>query len=177
MKNTARFFEILGAVDVPVVAKLYGPLSDKPYWTSCQGLIQGLPDNVVFEYGGVLPPSAVAHAFGTADLALFPTRNESFGHVVAEAIAVGCPVLTTRNTSWTDLLLEGCGDVFDTDQEAVDLISAVARQTPEHRLRVRRKVRLTYAAWRESVDPTRSLFSEAIDLSIANGAEGDRTPA
>lgn len=45
----------------------------------------------------------------SADVMVLPTHSENFGIVVAEALAVGVPVLTTRGTPWKDLEQYKCG--------------------------------------------------------------------
>ena len=44
-----------------------------------------------------------------ADVMVLPTYSENFGIVVAEALAVGIPVITTKGTPWQDLVLHKCG--------------------------------------------------------------------
>ena len=45
----------------------------------------------------------------SADVMVLPTFSENFGIVVAEALAVGVPVLTTMGTPWEDLETHKCG--------------------------------------------------------------------
>ncbi len=44
---------------------------------------------------GVIPPARMAQVYRDADLLLFPTRYESFGLVVIEAMAAGLPVIVS----------------------------------------------------------------------------------
>jgi glycosyltransferase involved in cell wall biosynthesis len=45
----------------------------------------------------------------SADVMILPTHSENFGIVVAEALAVGVPVITTQGTPWEDLETYKCG--------------------------------------------------------------------
>lgn len=44
-----------------------------------------------------------------ADLFALPTRNENFGMTVAESLAVGTPVISTKGAPWSGLVTERCG--------------------------------------------------------------------
>ena len=65
-------------------------------------------DHVV-EYLGELDGEAKERAYLEADLFVLPTFSENFGVVVAEALAHGLPVITTRGAPWADLETYGCG--------------------------------------------------------------------
>jgi len=45
----------------------------------------------------------------SADIMVLPTYSENFGIVVAEALAVGVPVITTKGTPWENLKIKNCG--------------------------------------------------------------------
>lgn len=61
------------------------------------------------EYLGELSDETKVQAYLGADLFVLPTLSENFGVVVAEALAHGLPVITTRGAPWADLETYDCG--------------------------------------------------------------------
>ena len=57
--------------------------------------------------------------FDSADLFVLPTFNENYGIVVAEALARGIPVLTTKGTPWEELNKHNCGFWVDNNEEGI----------------------------------------------------------
>jgi glycosyltransferase involved in cell wall biosynthesis len=57
--------------------------------------------NVTFP--GPLYGADKQRAFADADLFVLPSRSENFGIVVAEALAAGVPVITTKGTPWSEI--------------------------------------------------------------------------
>lgn len=68
---------------------------------------RGISDIIHFE-GGVYG-NRKWELFRQADLFVLPTYSENFGIVVAEALASGTPVMTTKGTPWSELESEHCG--------------------------------------------------------------------
>lgn len=58
-----------------------------------------------------------------ADVLVLPTFSENFGIVVAEALACGTPVITTKGAPWSDLDTWGCG--WWIERSADSLVSAL----------------------------------------------------
>ena len=48
-------------------------------------------------------------AYRAADLFILPTLNENFAMTVAESLAAGTPVISTKGAPWPGLETEGCG--------------------------------------------------------------------
>jgi glycosyltransferase involved in cell wall biosynthesis len=67
----------------------------------------GLEDRVVL--AGELGPSAIADLYDRADLFVLPTLTETHPLVVAEALARGLPVVSTRTGSSPDLVGDAAG--------------------------------------------------------------------
>ncbi len=68
----------------------------------------GLGEDVVHYIGSVFG-EAKDRLYATSDIFVLPTYSENFGVVVLEALAQGCPVLTTKETPWQSLEEKGCG--------------------------------------------------------------------
>jgi glycosyltransferase involved in cell wall biosynthesis len=62
-----------------------------------------------FEFVGPVEGAARWELYRSADLFVLPSHSENFGLVVAEALACGVPVITTRGTPWEDLETSRCG--------------------------------------------------------------------
>ncbi len=103
IKNLEWAIRRLASVTGNVRFTVYGPSEDKSYWAKCEAAIRDLPPNVVCEYCGPILADDVVARFSEHHFFLFPTQGENFGHVIAEALTSGCPVLLSDRTPWRDL--------------------------------------------------------------------------
>lgn len=55
-----------------------------------------------------------------ADVFVLPTKTENFGNVIAEALAAGTPVITTKGAPWSVLSIHSCGWWIDDTQSALE---------------------------------------------------------
>ena len=108
-KNLLGAIQMLQQVPCPMVFDVYGPAEDGAYWTSCQEAASQLPAHVQFNYCGALYPAQVPETMARYDLFYLPTLGENFGHVIAEALGCGLPVLIADTTPWRDLAQQKLG--------------------------------------------------------------------
>ena len=141
-KNLDFALRVLRSVKVPVVFNLYGPEEDAAFTAECRRLAGSLPAHVQVSWHGAIHPEEVSTILASHDLFFFPTRGENYGHVIAEALSVGTPVLLSDTTPWRDLEAAGVGWDLPLDEEAAfaRCIEKCAQRTPGD-----------YATWREQV--------------------------
>jgi glycosyltransferase involved in cell wall biosynthesis len=79
--------------------------------------IAGAGLSEVFRFIGEVDDHEKWNVLRAADLFVLPSHSENFGVVVAEALASGVPVITTRGTPWADLEARKCGWWVDIGAE------------------------------------------------------------
>jgi glycosyltransferase involved in cell wall biosynthesis len=167
MKNLGFALECLSHVQLPLEFSIYGPAEDAAYWRDCQHKIARLPDHVRTRFCGAIHPSEVPRVMAEHDLFFLPSRGENYGHVIAEAISAGTPVLISDTTPWRGLAEEGIGrDLPLSDQKAyAGYITALSRLGADEYATLRSKV-MAYAATmlegNVDVERHKLLFREAI---------------
>jgi glycosyltransferase involved in cell wall biosynthesis len=68
--------------------------------------------------GPAFGPDRLA-VYRAADLFVLPTRHENFANTVAEALAAGVPVISTKGAPWAGLEREACGWWVDRGPESL----------------------------------------------------------
>lgn len=81
-------------------------------------------------FAGVLSGTELAAAYASADVFVFPSRTDTFGNVLLEAMASGCPVAAYPVTGPVDIVMQG--GVLDEDlrvaaMQALDISREAAR--------------------------------------------------
>lgn len=116
-KNLDYALNILSEVKSDVIFDVYGPPEDLKYFEECKKLASLLPTNVKCNFFKAVHPEKVQEVFCNYDLFLFPTGGENYGHVIAESLSAGTPVLISDKTPWRDLEKGGLGWDFNLDNK------------------------------------------------------------
>ncbi|MFZ4699311.1 MAG: glycosyltransferase [Candidatus Methylumidiphilus sp.] len=93
----------------------------------------GLQDE--FEFAGSVDGAEKEALYRSADVFVLPTFTENFGLVVAEALACGVPVITTKGAPWEGLLTHRCGWWIDIGVEPLVAALREATNLPPDTLR------------------------------------------
>lgn len=110
-KNLRFALEVLSACKVSVEFDIWGTVEDPVYWNQCEVIVGKLPRNIRATYCGVADQPLVTQILSQYDLLFLPTEGENFGHVIAESLSVGTPVLISDMTPWRNL--QACGVGWD----------------------------------------------------------------
>lgn len=125
-KGLDVLFEAMHLLPKEVTLDVYGD-GEIRHETNIRELAKSLGDRVVFH--GYLEDSDKAKAFACCDVFVLPSHSENFGIVVAEALAHGLPVVTTRTTPWGILEEHGVGRCIDlTARELSDAILQMSKK-------------------------------------------------
>jgi len=101
----------LAQAPAPVELDVYGPAEDEVYTARCRNLVEQLPRHVTVRFHDALPHEEVRSTVSRYDALVMPTAGENFGHVIAEALSVACPVVCSDTTPWSTTLRGGGGVV------------------------------------------------------------------
>jgi glycosyltransferase involved in cell wall biosynthesis len=109
-KNLHFALEAMEGLKGQVRYDIYGPIEDNAYWREkCEAVIKRLPSNIEVVHQGTVPHAEVARKLSASHFFALSTLSESFGHVVLEALAGGCPLVLSDRTPWLDLEEKGLG--------------------------------------------------------------------
>lgn len=129
-KNILFMLDILSRVKGDIEMNFYGIIGsqeEEKYWEECKEKIQALPDNVKCKYYGEVSHDKVKYLFEEHHLFFFPTMGENYGHVIAESLAYGCPVLLSNTTPWNMLedYKAGWNIPLDIHQKYIDALQYI----------------------------------------------------
>ncbi|MCH1618621.1 MAG: glycosyltransferase family 4 protein [Streptococcus sp.] len=146
VKNLDYAIKVFSKIKEQGEFDIYGPIESKDYWNKCVELIKKVPDNITIKYCGCINPNEVSKIYSQYDCFLFPTQNENYGHVIAEALANQCPVILSRGTTPWDDIDEKAGFVCKlyNDDEFINALSKIAAMNAKEYENLMEKTHLYY---------------------------------
>lgn len=109
IKNIEFIVNTLSKLEMSVEFDWYGEIQDYNYFNKLEKSISLLPEHIVMSYRKVLNHDQVAATLHQYDFLFAPSKSESFGHVIFEALSCGLPVLIGENTPWKNLYQSNAG--------------------------------------------------------------------
>ncbi|MEA5620056.1 glycosyltransferase family 1 protein [Cronbergia sp. UHCC 0137] len=121
-------------------------VGDGPHRQALEKHFAGTNTNFV----GYLMGKELGSAFASADAFIFPSRTETLGLVLLEAMAAGCPVVAARSGGIPDIVIDGVnGYMFEPKadiQAAIDATIHLLREQQE-RTMIRQNARKEAENW------------------------------
>jgi glycosyltransferase involved in cell wall biosynthesis len=151
---------------LPLVKKIPGIrlaiVGDGPDRKRLERLFKGTP--TVFT--GYLRGQELASAFASGDIFAFTGAEETYGNVVAEAMASGLPIVAPRSGGVVDLVEEGVNGYLYSPEDQQEFIEAV-RDLAEHPKKAEKmgaagQKKAEQYAWETTMDPLLDLYATMI---------------
>ena len=118
-------------------------------------------------FSGYLRGEPLAQAYASADAFVMPSKTETLGLVLMEAMAAGCPVVACRAGGIPDAVEHGVtGFLFEPDdkQGFIAAVKRVLENGPEvDEVRQRARADVEHHSWQGSTDQLRRYYQQAIE--------------
>ena len=121
----------------------------------------GIADDVVF-VGGV-PLAETATFYRAADVFVYPSFNETFGLPILEAMACGCPVVTSDRSSMPEIAGGAAVLADPTDPGSIARALVEVTQSDGSRLRDMGIKRAAEFTWQATAEATLDVYREAAE--------------
>jgi glycosyltransferase involved in cell wall biosynthesis len=132
-KGVVELLEAMELVNEKLSCRLVlageGPLRDH-----LRSLVRDKGLSAQVDFLGYLDAAGLAKAYAAADALVLPTWSEGFPTVIAEAMSVGLPIITTRIRGAADLLTEGENCLFVPPRDPASLAKSILAILEDHEL-------------------------------------------
>jgi len=129
------------------------------------------------EFVGMKPPAEVARYMQESALLVLPSRRESFGSVLVEALACGTPVVATRCGGPEDIVNDSVGKLVSAEnaEELANAIASVMNHRDRYVPLQLRQYALNRFSWPRLANWTMDLYRAALadrHLTSQSGTTG-----
>lgn len=118
-------------------------------------------------FAGYLRGEALAAAYASADLFVMPSRTETLGLVLLEAMAAGCPVVACRAGGIPDAVENGVTGFLFEPSDARGLVNTVRRALADcaerEAVRLRAREDVERRSWQDSTDHLCCYYAQAAE--------------
>jgi glycosyltransferase involved in cell wall biosynthesis len=98
------------------VLEIYGDGNEPEYIESLKNSVK--PDSKVeIQFKGAVNPMDLPKIYAESHYFILMTKHENYGHVIAESLSNGCPVIISDKTPWRDLDSKGIGWDISIDKK------------------------------------------------------------
>jgi glycosyltransferase involved in cell wall biosynthesis len=144
-------------------------VGDGPHRKALESHFAGLP---VF-IAGFLHGEELAQAFASSDILVMPSRTETLGLVILEAMASGLPVVAARSGGIPEIVKDGVtGFLFDETNEAISAVHELV-MSPERRAAMGEAARAfaLLHSWKAATERLVEQYRVACELQRSSASE------
>ncbi len=162
IKNFDFLLEALTAVKSNLYLLIVGPAEDKAYAEKCQRLAHQLPQHVVVRFLDGMSPTKLNELYADTHAFITASKNENFGHSIAETLGSGRPVIVSDQTPWKDLKEKGIGFdlplVEEKFAETIEYFASLDQEAFDHYCHNARAAAVAVANPAEILENYKSLY-------------------
>ena len=135
-------------------------VGDGPQRKALEQHFEGLP---VF-FAGFLHKEELASAYASSDIFVMPSRTETLGLVVLEAMCSGLPVVAAHAGGIPEIIQNGVsGFLIDTDDEALDRLGELLRSKEKREtMGALARIQASQRSWRNATDRLVEYYHQAL---------------
>ena len=123
---------------------------------------------------GYLHGLELASAYASADAFIFPSRTETLGLVLLEAMAAGCPVVAANSGGIPDIVTNGENgfmfDVNDPDGAITATKRLLEAQTEREQLRANARKEAERWGWAAATRQLQSYYHDVVNSEVLSSA-------
>ena len=145
-------------------------VGDGPHREALEEHFAGTNTNFV----GYLQGLELASAYASADAFVFPSRTETLGLVLLEAMAAGCPVVAARSGGIPDIVTDGVnGYLFEPDAPdgAIAATQSLLKSpTAKEQMHLNARAEAERWGWAAATRQLQNYYAQVVDADILSSA-------
>lgn len=156
--------KLVATTERPPALVIAGPAENPELVQHLQALAKKLPANAEVHWPGLLQGDEKWGALRSADVFVLPSHQENFGLAVAEALAVGTPVLLSHQVNiWREIVDDRAGFAApDTAEGTTSLLTEWQKLSPDQRAAMRGRATDCYSR-RFNIDAVARSFVAVVE--------------